>query len=69
MPIDHYRIDAAGLTDLGDFCGAYGITTDGAVLIRPDGHVAWRHTTEAATADTLTDIVNAITARTAIAAR
>ena len=69
VPIDHYRIDAAGLTDLGDFCGAYDITADGAVLIRPDGHVAWRHTTEAATADTLTNIVNAITARTAIASR
>ncbi len=58
-------MDAAGLTDLGDFCGAYGITPDGAVLIRPDGHVAWRHTTEAASADTLINIVNAITARTA----
>jgi Aromatic-ring hydroxylase, C-terminal len=32
--------------DLGDPDGtwheAYGVDTDGAVLVRPDGHVAWR---------------------------
>jgi 2-polyprenyl-6-methoxyphenol hydroxylase-like FAD-dependent oxidoreductase len=26
----------------GDFCAAYGIAPDGAVLVRPDGFVAWR---------------------------
>src|SRR5205807_1939445 len=25
-----------------DFCEAYGITPQGAVLVRPDGFVAWR---------------------------
>ncbi|MDB5875444.1 MAG: 2-polyprenyl-6-methoxyphenol hydroxylase [Ramlibacter sp.] len=25
-----------------DFCALYGIGADGAVLVRPDGHVAWR---------------------------
>jgi putative polyketide hydroxylase len=31
------------LTDAGaDFCAAYGISDDGAVLVRPDGFVAWR---------------------------
>ena len=24
------------------FCAAYGISPDGAVLVRPDGFVAWR---------------------------
>jgi putative polyketide hydroxylase len=37
--------------DLGDPDGnwhlAYGVDTDGAVLIRPDGHVAWRSPTSA----------------------
>jgi hypothetical protein len=32
--------------DLGDsddgWCAAYGVSEDGAVLVRPDGHVAWR---------------------------
>lgn len=42
VPIDTYRVDSAGLADHGDFAGAYGITTRGAVLIRPDGHIAWR---------------------------
>ncbi|HEV7731592.1 MAG TPA: FAD-dependent monooxygenase [Candidatus Binatia bacterium] len=26
----------------GDWCALYGIDVDGAVLVRPDGHVAWR---------------------------
>jgi putative polyketide hydroxylase len=31
------------LSDLdGDWHGAYGVDPDGAVLVRPDGHVAWR---------------------------
>ena len=25
-----------------DWCALYGIEDDGAVLVRPDGHVAWR---------------------------
>jgi putative polyketide hydroxylase len=37
--------------DLGDPAGnwpeAYGVDTDGAVLVRPDGHVAWRSRTSA----------------------
>jgi hypothetical protein len=39
---DCYRIGAPGLNDLGGFASAYGIGNDGAVLVRPDGHVAWR---------------------------
>lgn len=33
----------SGLTDGdGDWAAAYGVADDGAVLVRPDGHVAWR---------------------------
>src|SRR5262245_43861918 len=42
VPIDRYRIGAPGLSDLGRFTRAYGLAEDGAVLVRPDGHVAWR---------------------------
>jgi hypothetical protein len=40
--IDAYRIGAPGLNDLGGFAAAYGVQRNGAVLVRPDGHVAWR---------------------------
>jgi putative polyketide hydroxylase len=44
VPLDAYRIGGAG--DFADPDGrwpaAYGITNDGAVLVRPDGFVAWR---------------------------
>ena len=42
VPIDRYRIGAPGLSDRGGFCRAYALADDGAVLVRPDGHVAWR---------------------------
>ena len=48
LPLDSYQIggEHATLTDpSGRFCEAYGITLDGAVLIRPDGYVGWRSRT------------------------
>ena len=43
-PLQAYTIGTGG--DLGDPDGnwhaAYGVDSDGAVLVRPDGHVAWR---------------------------
>ncbi|MGI5160126.1 FAD-dependent oxidoreductase [Microbispora sp. CA-102843] len=40
--LDVHRI-GAGLRDPEDrFCGAYGITRTGAILVRPDGFVGWR---------------------------
>src|SRR5262249_13860025 len=45
LPIDCYRIGGPGLRDLGAFSEAYGLAEDGAVLVRPDGHVAWRGAT------------------------
>jgi putative polyketide hydroxylase len=42
IPIASYRIGSAGLQDHGGFLDAYGIEADGAVLVRPDAHIAWR---------------------------
>jgi len=45
--VRHYSVGALGAdADLIDIDGAwpryYGIDAEGAVLVRPDGHVAWR---------------------------
>jgi 2-polyprenyl-6-methoxyphenol hydroxylase-like FAD-dependent oxidoreductase len=44
LPLDAYLVgDAAGLGDPdAAWLATYGIDEDGAVLVRPDGHVAWR---------------------------
>jgi 2-polyprenyl-6-methoxyphenol hydroxylase-like FAD-dependent oxidoreductase len=44
VPLDAYHLGGTGkLTDpKGTFHTAYGITPAGAVLVRPDGYVAWR---------------------------
>jgi 2-polyprenyl-6-methoxyphenol hydroxylase-like FAD-dependent oxidoreductase len=42
MPLDAYRIEHDLLDDSGKFAECYGITRSGAVLVRPDGFVAWR---------------------------
>jgi 2-polyprenyl-6-methoxyphenol hydroxylase-like FAD-dependent oxidoreductase len=40
--ITHAIGAAAEISDDGHWLAAYGIETSGAVLVRPDGHVAWR---------------------------
>jgi hypothetical protein len=43
VPIATYAIGDPGLEDAGDaFFQRYGIDGSGAVLVRPDGYVAWR---------------------------
>jgi putative polyketide hydroxylase len=44
LGLDSYCIGSlSGLIDLdGHWCDAYGVTSSGAVLIRPDGFIAWR---------------------------
>ncbi|MER6081333.1 FAD-dependent monooxygenase [Streptomyces sp. NPDC001833] len=43
VPVSSYTIGAPGLTDpSGLFLERYGITPEGAVLVRPDGYVGWR---------------------------
>ncbi len=39
-----HMIGHDGLQDLGGWSKAYGVDDDGAVLVRPDGYVAWRST-------------------------
>jgi len=45
LPLDVYQIggEAADLIDAGNtFSDAYGITTSGVVIVRPDGFIGWR---------------------------
>jgi 2-polyprenyl-6-methoxyphenol hydroxylase-like FAD-dependent oxidoreductase len=43
IEVDVHRVGANGLADPdGVFAAAYGISSTGAVLVRPDGFVAWR---------------------------
>ena len=54
---------APGLRDLGGFAEAYGLGEDGAVLVRPDGHVAWRSARGPGSASVLRDAVEHVVAR------
>ena len=44
MPLDCYLIGPSGdlIDERGAWPNLYGVGADGAVLVRPDGHVAWR---------------------------
>jgi len=42
MPLDAYRVEHDLMDISGKFGESYGITRAGAVLVRPDGFVAWR---------------------------
>jgi 2-polyprenyl-6-methoxyphenol hydroxylase-like FAD-dependent oxidoreductase len=63
VPIDRYRIGEPGLHDLGGFGDAYGLADDGAVLVRPDGHVAWRSATGPGIPAVLRNVVARVLAR------
>jgi 2-polyprenyl-6-methoxyphenol hydroxylase-like FAD-dependent oxidoreductase len=63
VSIDCYVIGGAGLQDRGAFASAYGLKADGAVLVRPDGHVAWRHASGAADRAALAMTLRRILAR------
>lgn len=65
VPLDSYRIGAGPDAELSpasdtDWAEAHGVTTDGAVLVRPDGFVAWR--SEGASADPGAALEQALTA-------
>jgi putative polyketide hydroxylase len=57
LGVVHHGIAPAGdLQDVhGRWSAAYGVDADGAVLIRPDGFVAWRRRTPGADAQTALD--------------
>lgn len=69
VPLDAYRIGDGPHADLTpgpdtDWAGAHGITEDGAVLVRPDGFVAWRDAARPADpAKALREAVEAILSR------
>jgi putative polyketide hydroxylase len=61
--IDCYVIGSAGLDDDGSFSATYALEAGGAVLVRPDGHVAWRTNGADANADALILALRAILQR------
>jgi 2-polyprenyl-6-methoxyphenol hydroxylase-like FAD-dependent oxidoreductase len=63
VPIDTYRIGGPGLDDRGAFAEAYGLGSDGAVLVRPDGHVGWRSASGPAAGTELVAALSQILAR------
>ncbi|MFE5913064.1 FAD-dependent oxidoreductase [Streptomyces wedmorensis] len=65
VPLDPYRIGAGPDAELSpasdtDWAEVHGVTPDGAVLVRPDGFVAWR--SEGASADPGAALRQALTA-------
>ncbi|WP_298493315.1 FAD-dependent monooxygenase [uncultured Maritimibacter sp.] len=42
VPLKAYRVGAELDTDVDAWTRQYGVSAQGAVLVRPDGHVAWR---------------------------
>jgi putative polyketide hydroxylase len=64
-PLAAIAVGAGEIADPdGAWAGAYNITEDGAVLVRPDGHVAWRsHACTAAPAATLAEAFDRVLGR------
>ena len=66
IDLDVYQIGENSLTDPSGGCpAAYGITPTGAVLVRPDGVVAWRTKTgEGASAERMESVLATVLCRT-----
>lgn len=68
LPAQAFVVGAAGdlIDNLGAFYDLYAISPQGAVLVRPDGHVAWQSIGADADADqVMTRVVETFTARSA----
>ena len=65
VPLETHVVGGEDLRDpAGAFADAYGISAAGAVLVRPDGFVAWRAPDAAGASDAaLKDVLLAVTAR------
>jgi len=69
IPLACYRVGHGAEYDLvpedgSDWARLHGTDSDGAVLVRPDGFVAWRaRTSETAPERTLTDVLDAVFSR------
>jgi putative polyketide hydroxylase len=61
--IDSYVVGGPGLHDRGGFAPAYGLQSDGAVLVRPDGYVAWRSASGPGASGQLRAVLTQILAR------
>lgn len=63
--VDVHVVGARGLTDVsGEFVAAFGIEPTGAVLLRPDGFIAWRSKTGAdASPQDLAGVLNSVMSR------
>ena len=58
LPLKAYRFGQALRDPENGFAAAYGITATGAVLVRPDGFIAWRaKSSEAKPQDTLKSVL------------
>jgi len=55
IPLEAHVVGADIDSRDGLFCERFGLGSDGAVLVRPDGHIAWRRE-----AGTVTDHVGAL---------
>jgi len=66
-----HGIEPAGdLEDVANrFSTAYGVGSDGAVLIRPDGFIAWRHANAADGARALDDALERLAITRAVSAK
>ena len=62
--IDGYVVGGPGLHDQDGFARAYGLQSAGAVLVRPDGHVAWRSVAGPAASSALHSVLTRILAIT-----
>jgi len=62
--IDSYVVGGPGLHDPVGFARAYGLQSEGAALIRPDGYVAWRSANGPATSSVLRSVLTQILAIT-----
>ncbi len=64
LPLDVHAIDGVALQDRsGSFHEAHGISSTGAVLVRPDGVVAWRARTARESAETLSVVLGRLLAK------
>ena len=66
--LDAYQVQDGAAGELADpdsrFCGAYGISPHGAVLVRPDGFVAWRAAdATGATVEVMTSVLSRVLCR------
>ena len=57
VPLRAFTVGVDDAVDLRDSSGAwaklYGVSQNGAVLVRPDGHVAWRSDSRVAAPETV----------------